>query len=113
MNKDIKVSIIIPVYNVEKYLERCVNSVLKQTYKNVEIILVDDGSPDGSPGICDRYASEYNTVKVLHKANEGLGLTRNAGLRLATGDYVMFVDSDDYIKENTIEKVLNAIVNDD
>ena len=88
-----KVSIIVPVYNVEKYLRKCVDSILSQTYGNIELILVDDGSPDACPLICDDYARENVCVKVIHKNNGGLSDARNVGLEQATGDYVMFVDS--------------------
>lgn len=92
----IKFSIIIPVYNVEKYLNECVESVLNQTYKNIEIILVDDGSTDSSPKICDKYAEKDNRIKVIHKENGGLSSARNAGIMAMTGDYVLFLDSDDF-----------------
>lgn len=89
-------SIIIPVYKVEQYLAQCIESVLQQTYEHVEIILVDDGSPDSSPSICDRYAAEYKQIKVIHKPNGGLSDARNCGLAIASGDFVVFLDSDDY-----------------
>lgn len=92
-----KISVIVPVYNMEKYLGRCVDSILAQTYENIEVILVDDGSSDASPDICDRYAEADGRVRVIHKANGGLSSARNAGLDAATGDYIGFVDSDDYI----------------
>ena len=92
-----KISVIVPVYNMEKYLGRCVDSILAQTYGNIEVILVDDGSSDASPDICDRYAEADGRVRVIHKANGGLSSARNAGLDAATGDYIGFVDSDDYI----------------
>lgn len=92
-----KFSIIIPVYKVEKYLHECVDSVLNQNYKDFEIILVDDGSPDRCPQICDDYAARYATVRCLHQANGGQSSARNAGLSVASGEYVMFVDSDDYL----------------
>ncbi|WP_052173345.1 glycosyltransferase family 2 protein [Prevotella sp. RM4] len=99
-----KVSIIVPVYNVERYLDRCVKSLLGQTLKDVEIILVDDKSPDGCPAMCDHYASQHDRIKVVHKSiNEGLGKARNTGLDVATGEYVMFVDSDDRIELNSCE----------
>ena len=102
MNK--KISVIIPVYNVEKYLKRCVDSVLNQTYQNLEVILVDDGSPDGCPAICDEYAIHDGRVIVLHKKNGGLSSARNAALDYPmTGDYVTFVDSDDWIAPDAYE----------
>lgn len=91
------VSIIIPVYNVEHYLDRCVNSVLNQTLKDIEIILVDDGSPDNCPQLCDEYAAKHDNIRVVHKANAGLGMACNSGLDVATGKYVAFVDSDDWV----------------
>ena len=89
-------SIIIPVYKVEKYLNDCVNSVLQQTFKNFEIILVDDGSPDNCPAICDDISKNNENVKVIHKQNGGLSSARNAGLNEANGEYVIFLDSDDF-----------------
>ena len=103
------VSIIIPVYKVEKYLHRCVNSVLSQTYKNIEVILVDDGSPDGSPAICDEYAQTDDRVRVVHKQNGGLSSARNAGMAVASGEYIGFVDSDDWIEVDTIDYCLDLI----
>lgn len=97
------ISIIVPVYNVEKYLEKCVKSIIKQTYKNIEIILVDDGSKDNSGKICDELEKIDNRIKVIHKENGGLSDARNAGLKIATGKYIGFVDSDDYIKEDMFE----------
>ena len=91
-----KVSFIVPVYKVERFLPQCVNSLLKQTYQNIEIVLVDDGSPDDCPEICDNYASEDSRVKVVHKLNGGLSDARNCGLKESTGDYVVFVDGDDF-----------------
>ena len=90
-----KVSIIVPVYNVEKYLKRCVDSLVGQTLKDIEIILVDDGSPDGCPKMCDDFVATDSRIKVVHKPNGGLGSARNAGLEVAKGEYVAFVDSDD------------------
>lgn len=101
-----KVSIIVPVYNVEKFLEQCVNSILSQTYRNLEVILVDDGSPDKCPQMCDDYAARDQRIKVVHKRNGGLSSARNAGLDVATGEYVMFIDSDDFIDNNTVEYLL-------
>ena len=94
-----KVSIIIPVYKVEKYIHRCVDSVLNQTYKNLEILLVDDGSPDNCCAICDEYAIKDTRIRVFHKENGGQSSARNLALDNMTGDYVMFVDSDDYIEK--------------
>lgn len=107
------VSIIIPVYKVEKYLSRCVESILKQTYKNIEIILVDDGSPDESPAICDDFARKYKNINVIHKNNGGLSSARNAGLDICKGKYIAFVDSDDYVDSNFIMRLYNAIEKND
>lgn len=95
-----KVSIILPIYNVEKYLSRCIDSLLNQTLEDIEIIMVDDGSPDNCPLICDEYAKRDKRVKVVHKQNAGLGYARNSGLDVAAGEYVAFVDSDDYVEQN-------------
>ncbi len=101
-----KVSIIIPVYNVEKYLDRCMNSVLNQTMLDIEIILVDDKSPDSSSLMCDEYAIKDQRVKVIHKKkNEGLGYARNTGLEIAKGEYICFVDSDDFVTQDMCEKL--------
>lgn len=97
------ISIIVPVYNVERYLERCVDSIINQTYRNLEIILVDDGSTDKSSEICDRYEKKDNRVRVLHKRNGGAASARNKGLEVATGEYIGFVDSDDYIASDMYE----------
>lgn len=98
-----KVSIIVPIYNVEKYLDRCVQSLIHQTLKNIEIILVDDGSPDNCPAMCDEYAKQDNRIKVVHKKNAGLGMARNSGIEVATGEFVAFVDSDDYVDTSMFE----------
>jgi glycosyltransferase involved in cell wall biosynthesis len=103
------ISIIIPVYNVEKYLPQCINSILKQTITNLEIILVDDGSLDNSGKICDEFSKLDNRIVVIHKENNGLSSARNAGLEIATGNYVGFVDSDDWLDENMYETLLNLI----
>ncbi|HEM5301348.1 TPA: glycosyltransferase family 2 protein [Streptococcus suis] len=103
-----KISVIVPVYNVEKYLERCINSLLNQTYSNLEIILVDDGSTDRSGQICDQYKNRDEFV-VIHKENAGLGMARNTGLDTATGKYIIFVDSDDYIDDNMIQSLYEEI----
>ncbi len=98
-----KISIIVPIYNVEKYIKRCVDSILKQTYKKLEILLVDDGSPDNCGKICDEYKKIDKRVKVIHKKNGGLSDARNKGIENATGKYIMFVDSDDYIEIDMVE----------
>lgn len=107
MEGNVKISIIIPVYNVEKYIERCIDSVLNQTLKDIEIILVDDGSPDNSGIICDNYAKKDNRIKVIHKKNAGLGYARNSGIEIAKGEFVGFVDSDDYVETTMFEKLYN------
>lgn len=101
------VSIIIPIYKVEPYLRRCLDSVLNQTYSNLEIILVDDGSPDKCPQLCDEYAAKDNRIIVIHKKNGGLSDARNAGLDKSNGEYISFVDSDDWIDEKYVDKLLN------
>lgn len=101
------VTIIVPVYNVEKYIERCVKSLLNQSYQNIEILLIDDGSTDSSGKKCDVYAAKDKRIKIYHKENEGLGLTRNYGISKAQGQFLIFVDSDDYITENTVEILMN------
>ena len=103
------VSIIIPIYNTQKFLTRCIESVLSQSYKRFELILVDDGSTDLSPVICDNYKRTNPCVKVIHKENGGLSSARNAGLDVAVGDYIYFVDSDDYIDEHLLEKALGVL----
>lgn len=101
-----KVSIIIPVYNVEKYIDNCINSLIKQTYKNIEIILVDDGSKDNSYEICQNYSKKYSFIKSYHKSNGGPSSARNYGIKKSSGYYICFVDSDDYVSEKYIEKLL-------
>lgn len=101
-----KISVIIPVYNAEKYLKRCVDSVRIQTYSNLEIILVDDGSPDQCPAMCDAFAAEDTRIKVIHKENGGVAAARNTGLDVATGEYLTFVDSDDYIDNNMYQSMM-------
>jgi glycosyltransferase involved in cell wall biosynthesis len=104
------ISVIVPVYNVEKYLSRCVDSIINQTYKNLEIILVDDGSPDNCPAMCDEYVKKDSRIKVIHKENGGLSDARNAGMKVAKGDYIGFVDSDDWIELNMLERLLSEII---
>lgn len=103
------ISIIIPVYNVEKYLDECIASVVNQTYKNLEIILIDDGSPDKCPRMCDNWANRDERIKVFHQENGGLSSARNKGLDIASGDYIGFVDSDDYIEADMYEIMFNAL----
>ena len=107
-----KVSIILPIYNVEKYLEKCVNSVINQTYQNIEVILVDDGSKDSSGRICDKLVESDNRIKVIHKKNGGLASARNAGYEAATGEYIMYIDSDDCVKEETVKRCVDVIEKD-
>lgn len=102
------VSIIVPVYNVEKYISGCVTSILSQTYENLQVILVDDGTPDNSGKICDDFAVKDQRVQVIHKENGGLSSARNAGLDVTIGKYVMFIDSDDYIVDNAVEILVEA-----
>lgn len=106
----IKFSCIVPIYNVENYLERCLNSLLKQDYINYEVILIDDGSTDTSGKIVDEYAKKSSIFKVIHKVNEGLGETRNVGLRMATGDYIIFVDSDDWVENTYLSEISKIII---
>lgn len=104
------ISVIVPIYNVEKYLGKCVDSVINQTYENLEIILVDDGSLDNCPQICDEYANLDSRIKVIHKKNGGLSDARNAGMNIATGDYISFIDSDDYISDDFIETLYTTMI---
>ena len=104
-----KISVIVPVYKVEKYLHKCVDSIISQTYENLEIILVDDGSPDNCPQICDEYAKKDSRIRVIHKENEGISATRNTGIQAAQGEYIGFIDSDDYVAPQMFEKLYNAI----
>lgn len=106
------VSVIVPIYKVEQYLDKCIESIVNQTYKNLEIILIDDGSPDLCPQKCDSWAEKDKRIKVMHKVNAGPGFARNSGLDIATGDYVMFVDSDDYISLEAIEIMLRRMEQD-
>ena len=97
-----KLSIIMPVYNVEDYLCKCIDSVLNQDYEDYEVILVDDGSPDECPKICDSYAKKHDNIRVVHRENGGLSAARNSGIEVAIGEYILFVDSDDYIEPNVL-----------
>lgn len=113
MNNAPKISIIIPVYNVENYVDKCIDSVLSQTYKDLELILVDDGSSDNSGKICDEYALKDNRIKVIHKENGGLSSARNAGIDVAKGEYITFIDSDDVLLNNDIYNKIIKIFNND
>lgn len=104
------ISVIIPVYNVEQYLKRCLDTVINQTYKNLEIILIDDGSTDNGGKICDEYALKDNRIKVIHKENGGVSSARNLGLDIAKGDYIGFVDSDDFIENDMYEILHNLLI---
>lgn len=104
------ISVIVPVYNMEQYLERCINSIVDQTYRNLEIILVDDGSTDRSPRMCDEYAQKDGRIKVVHKVNGGLSNARNAGLQVATGTYIGYVDSDDWIEPQMYQRMYEACI---
>lgn len=107
------VSIIVPVYKTKAYLSQCIESLLSQTYRSVEIILVDDGSPDECPALCDAYASKDKRIRVIHKGNGGLSSAREAGIRNAHGDYIAVVDSDDWLESNTIEECVEIALRND
>ena len=106
------ISIIVPIYKVENYLIRCIESIVCQTYENIEIILVDDGSPDKCPMICDEWAKKDERIKVIHKKNGGLSDARNAGIVIAQGEFLLFVDSDDYIEKDLCESCMNVMDED-
>lgn len=105
-----KISVIVPIYKVEDYLHRCIDSIINQTYTNLEIILVDDGSPDNCPMICDEYAEKDSRIRVVHKKNGGLSDARNAGLDIATGEYIMFIDSDDFVDIEMMESMMKNMI---
>ena len=107
------ISVIVPVYKVEKYLNKCVESIVNQTYKNLEILLVDDGSPDNCPQMCDEWTLKDSRIKVIHKSNGGLSDARNCGIDAASGEFIGFVDSDDFIDETMYEKLYNLIIEND
>lgn len=107
------ISVIIPVYNVEKYLKECVDSIITQSYKNLEIILVDDGSTDRSGNICEQLSKSDKRISVIHKSNGGLSSARNAGIEASSGNYYMFIDSDDYIKEDMVEHLYRLMIKSD
>lgn len=104
------ISVVVPIYNVEKYLKRCLDSIINQSYKNLEIILVDDGSPDLCGNICDSYENIDSRIKVIHQKNKGLSGARNAGINIATGTFIIFIDSDDYIDTKMIEKLFKNLI---
>lgn len=108
-----KISIIVPIYNVESYLKRCLDSLINQTYSNIEIILINDGSTDLSGDISSKYAKIDKRIKLINSSNKGVSCARNKGLELASGDYIMFVDPDDYIELNTCEMLIKNIGNND
>jgi glycosyltransferase involved in cell wall biosynthesis len=108
MNKDL-ISIIVPVYNTEKYLDNCIKSIVNQSYKNLEIILIDDGSTDNSGEICEKWSKKDSRIVLIHQNNQGVSTARNIGLNIATGEYIGFVDSDDYIDEKMYELLINKI----
>ena len=105
-----KISVIVPIYKVEDYLHRCVDSIINQTYTNLEIILVDDGSPDNCPRICDEYAKKDSRIRVIHKKNGGLSDARNAGIDIATGEYIMFIDSDDFVDREMMKSMMRNMI---
>lgn len=107
------ISVIIPIYKVEKYIHKCIDSVINQTYKNIEVLLVDDGSPDDCPQICDDYALKDSRVKTIHKKNGGLSDARNIGIKNSIGKYIAFVDGDDYIDKEYVEELYKAIILND
>lgn len=108
-----KVSIIVPVYNIERYISKCIDSLMRQTYKNIEIILVDDGSIDKSSHICDEYSNKYENIIVIHQENHGLSAARNCAIKKVTGSYILFVDGDDWIEEKTVEILVWLMEEDD
>lgn len=110
MNDDILVSVIVPAYNAEKYIAFCLDSIISQTHKNLEIIVVNDGSTDNTGKICDEYAKKDSRIKVIHQENHGVAYTRNIGLDNASGEYFAFIDSDDYVKDNYIEILLKTCI---
>lgn len=104
------VSIIVPIYKVEKFLEECITSLINQTYKNIEILLVDDGSPDKCGSICDNYAKKDNRIRVFHIENSGVSVARNKGLEESIGNWIIFVDGDDYVENTMVENLYNAAI---
>lgn len=107
------ISVIVPVYKVERYLDRCVQSIVDQTYRNLEIILVDDGSPDSCPDMCDAWIAKDYRIRVIHQENQGLGAARNSGIESSTGELIGFVDSDDWLEPTMYEALFNSLKNND
>ena len=107
---EIKISVVVPIYNSERYLHKCIDSLLEQTYSNIEVILVDDGSTDSSPKICDEYAAVDKRVKVIHQKNARIGAARNNGIEASSGNYITFIDSDDYLELDAYEKCVDLIM---
>lgn len=107
---DYKVSVVVPIFNIFPYLEDCINSILEQTYDNIEIVLVDDGSTDDSGRLCEEYSEKYENIIVVHQVNAGLGMARNTGIRNAKGDYICFVDGDDYISKDHVSNLMSRII---
>lgn len=110
--QEIKISFVVPIYGVEKYLHKCVDSLLRQDYDGYEIILVDDGGKDGCPAICDEYAAHYDNIRIIHRENGGLSAARNSGIEVTRGEYICFVDSDDYWEENVLGGLIAQIERD-
>ena len=109
----VKVSVVVPVYNVEKYLDKCFNSLVKQTLKDIEIIVVNDGTKDNSQDIIDKYVKKYKNIKAYKKTNGGLSSARNYGIKKCTGEYIAFLDSDDYVEYDMYEKLYNKAISED
>jgi glycosyltransferase involved in cell wall biosynthesis len=112
MRENSLISVIVPIYKVQDYLDECIESIINQTYSNIEVILVDDGSPDRCPQMCDEWAKRDSRIRVIHKKNGGLSSARNAGLDVAKGEYISFVDSDDFICKDALENLYNRIKDD-
>ena len=113
MNKSPKISIIVPIYKIERYLRQCIDSILTQTFTDYELLLIDDGSPDGCPAICDKYAEKDERIRVIHKPNGGLTSARNEGVENTKGEWIMHIDGDDWVEPTYIEELYNAAINND
>ena len=110
LNDQIDISIIVPVFKAETFINRCVDSILAQSFSNFELILIDDGSPDKCPEICDEYSKKDKRIRVIHKTNAGVSAARNTGIKVAKGKWLMFCDSDDYVSSNWCEKMYNSAI---